>query len=187
MVSLEQVKLLETKVAKAIDFVKSLSEENAALRGKLDGYRRRIDELEVLVKAFKEDQGRIEAGIMSALERLNQFEDAVERGLSSGTPAAGFSEKSTAAVDVRPAAEDIPSRAEANLSQSPADSDEAILAELEAEEAAAREKAARSADAVPETLPETLSVAAAEPLGAEPPVSGAEEASHNEGAELDIF
>ncbi len=174
MVSLEQVKLLETKVAKAIDFVKSLSEENAALRGKLDGYRRRIDELEVLVKAFKEDQGRIEAGIMSALERLNQFEDAVERGLSSG-PQAAVAEKPAAA----PATVDVAPQAVAAPAESFPESDEAILAELEAEEAAARAKAAQAAEAAV--------AATAEPVAQEPPVSGAEEATHNEGAELDIF
>jgi chromosome segregation ATPase len=82
MVTLEQVKLLETKVAKAIDYVKKLSEENSLLRGKLDDYRNRIDELEVLIRSFKEDQGRIEAGIISALDRLNQFEDAMEREIT---------------------------------------------------------------------------------------------------------
>jgi len=82
MVTLEQVKLLESKVGKALSYVENLSAENATLREKLDGYRRRIDELETIVLAFKEDQGRIEAGIVSALERLNQFEDAVERGIN---------------------------------------------------------------------------------------------------------
>ncbi len=82
MVTLEQVKLLESKVGKALSYIETLSSENATLREKLDGYRRRIDELESVVLAFKEDQGRIEAGIVSALERLNQFEDAVERGIS---------------------------------------------------------------------------------------------------------
>ena len=82
MVTLEQVKLLESKVVKALSYIGTLSAENATLREKLDGYRRRIDELETIVLAFKEDQGRIEAGIVSALERLNQFEDAVERGIS---------------------------------------------------------------------------------------------------------
>ncbi len=82
MVTLEQVKLLETKVVKAIDYVKKLSEENSLLRGKLDDYRNRIDELEVLIRSFKEDQGRIEAGIISALDRLNQFEDAMEREIT---------------------------------------------------------------------------------------------------------
>lgn len=82
MVTLEQVKLLESKVGRALSYMESLAAENATLREKLDGYRRRIDELESIVLAFKEDQGRIEAGIVSALERLNQFEDAVERGIT---------------------------------------------------------------------------------------------------------
>jgi nucleoid-associated protein YgaU len=83
MVSLEQVKLLETKVARAISYVERVSGENSALQEKLDSYQRRIDELEVLVQRFKEDQGRIEDGILSALDRLNQFEDAIEKSLAA--------------------------------------------------------------------------------------------------------
>jgi FtsZ-binding cell division protein ZapB len=86
MVTLEQVKLLETKVAKAIDYVDHLTGENTMLKEKLSGYQTRIDELEVLIRQFKEDQGRIEGGILSALDRLNQFEDALERGVSSIIP-----------------------------------------------------------------------------------------------------
>jgi chromosome segregation ATPase len=91
MVSLEQVKLLETKVARAIDYIERVTKENAVLQEKLDSYQKRIDELEVLVQRFKEDQGRIEDGILSALDRLNQFEDAIEKSLASrersGVPA----------------------------------------------------------------------------------------------------
>jgi TolA-binding protein len=91
MVSLEQVKLLETKVARTIDYVERVAKENAVLQEKLDSYQQRIDELEVLVQRFKEDQGRIEDGILSALDRLNQFEDAIEKSLaareSSDSPA----------------------------------------------------------------------------------------------------
>lgn len=82
MSTLEQVKLLETKVAKAIDYVNRVNDENTMLREKLNGYQTRIDELEVLIKQFREDQGQIEGGILSALDRLNQFEDAIERGIS---------------------------------------------------------------------------------------------------------
>ena len=82
MVSLEQVKLLETKVARTIDYVKKVTEENSFLKGKLDSYQQRIDELEVLIKQFREDQSRIEDGILSALDRLNQFEDALESKLA---------------------------------------------------------------------------------------------------------
>jgi len=83
MVSLEQVKLLESRVTNVIDYVKKVNAENAKLKEKLDSYQKRIEELEVLVHQFKENQGRIEDGILSALDRLNQFEDALESKLST--------------------------------------------------------------------------------------------------------
>jgi len=99
MVTLEQVKLLDSKVSRLIGYVKKANDENSQLKEKLDSfskandensqlkerlnnYQKRIDELEVLVKQFKQEQGRIEDGILSALDRLNQFEDAVESKLS---------------------------------------------------------------------------------------------------------
>jgi len=90
LISLEQVQLLENKIAKAIDYVERLTSENAALTGerttlqkKLDANQKRLDELEVLVMRFKEDQGRIEDGIMAALDRLSQFEEAFENSLKN--------------------------------------------------------------------------------------------------------
>jgi hypothetical protein len=73
---------LESKVIKAIDYVNQITEENNLLRGKLETYQKRIDELEVLINRFKEDQGRIEEGIVSALDRLNQFETAIESSIA---------------------------------------------------------------------------------------------------------
>jgi len=94
MINLEQVKLLETKVAKAVDYVERLAKENATLhrqeaelQTRLESYQKRIDELEVLVMGFKEDQGRIEEGILAALDRLSQFEKAVEKSLKDNKPA----------------------------------------------------------------------------------------------------
>jgi|TergutMp193P3_1026864.scaffolds.fasta_scaffold10759_8 FtsZ-binding cell division protein ZapB len=88
MISLEQVQLLETKVARAVDYVRKvtaenavLSSERAGLQAKLEANQKRIDELEVLVMRFKEDQGRIEDGIIAALDRLSQFEEAFENSL----------------------------------------------------------------------------------------------------------
>jgi FtsZ-binding cell division protein ZapB len=104
MVTLEQVRLLETKVVKAIDFVKQVTEENNALKGKVDSYERRIDELEILIQHFKEDQGRIEDSILSALDRLNQFEDAVEKSLSPVRHEAKRSEN----VVLKPEAKAVP-------------------------------------------------------------------------------
>ena len=96
MISLEQVRLLESKVTRAIDYVKKVSEENTSLKGKLDAYKKRIDELEVLIQQFKDEQSRIEDGILSALDRLNQFEDALENTITAGAaPTSKASAKSS--------------------------------------------------------------------------------------------
>ena len=86
MVSLEQVKLLESKVTNVIEYVKKVTDENSKLKEKLNSYQKRIEDLEILVQQFKENQGRIEDGILSALDRLNQFEDALESKLSVELP-----------------------------------------------------------------------------------------------------
>jgi chromosome segregation ATPase len=141
MVTLEQVKLLETKVAKAIDFVNRITDENTLLKGKLETSRKRIDELEGLVQRFKEDQGRIEEGILSALDRLNQFEDVIGRSLST---VQAVVEKSAPvfppeSVSAGPSPEKEQSAASAEESLPDTnESDEAIMAALEAEEAAAK-------------------------------------------------
>jgi chromosome segregation ATPase len=77
MLTLDQVRSLENRVAKALGYIDRLTDENAALRERLGGYERRIKDLEVLIRDFQQDQGRIEEGILSALEKLNVFEDAV--------------------------------------------------------------------------------------------------------------
>jgi FtsZ-binding cell division protein ZapB len=96
MVPVEQVRQLESKVAKAIDYINKLTDENTSLKKKLDSYQTRIDELEVLIQRFKEDQARIEEGILSALGRLNRFEDDVHRTTMSVT-AGGVSPRQTQA------------------------------------------------------------------------------------------
>jgi len=88
MISLEQIQLLEEKVSKAVEYVKRVNAENIALLSektallqKMEANQKRIDELEVHVLRFKEDQGRIEDGIIAALDRLSQFEEAFENSL----------------------------------------------------------------------------------------------------------
>jgi FtsZ-binding cell division protein ZapB len=82
LISLEQIKLLESKVIKALEYIDQLTEENVRLREKLETYQKQIDGLEVVVQHFKEDQGRIEEGIVSALNRLNRFEADIEKSLA---------------------------------------------------------------------------------------------------------
>jgi FtsZ-binding cell division protein ZapB len=101
MISLEQVQLLESRVSKAIEYVRRISTENEELisqrdelNEKLESYQKRIDELEVHIMRFKEDQGRIEDGIIAALDRLSQFEEAFESSLKEKKPAKKTSPKS---------------------------------------------------------------------------------------------
>jgi FtsZ-binding cell division protein ZapB len=109
MVSLEQVKLLESRVAKAIDHVTRLTTENAVLHKRetelkirLDSYKKRVEELEAAVMRFKDDQSRIEDGILAALDRLSQFEEAVEKSLKDKNESA----KTPAKAQPRPAAKE---------------------------------------------------------------------------------
>ena len=106
MISLDQVKLLEAKVARAIEYVERVNSENIALvqreaelLAKLESSQKRTEELEALVLRFKEDQSRIEDGILAALDRLNQFEEAIEKSLedkpSNSKPAKSSSAKSS--------------------------------------------------------------------------------------------
>lgn len=77
MLNLDQVRLLENRVEKAVSKIESLTAENNLLRSQLSGLQARVNELEELVRSFKDDQGRIEEGILNALERLSAFEDSV--------------------------------------------------------------------------------------------------------------
>jgi len=120
MISLEQVQLLEAKVARAIEYVQrvtaenlSLASEKDGLQAKLEANQKRIDELEVLIMRFKEDQGRIEDGIIAALDRLSQFEEAFENSLKEKT--AG--KKAPAKPDAKQAAKTSEKPAEADASQ----------------------------------------------------------------------
>ncbi len=77
MITLDQIKQLDHKVRKAIDKINTLNSENNMLQEKLDNYQLRIEELEVLIDTFKEDQGEIENGIIEALNQLDILEDNI--------------------------------------------------------------------------------------------------------------
>jgi chromosome segregation ATPase len=87
MITLEQIQTLDEKVTAAVQVIRSLKVENASLQEKLDQYQNRIDELEVLINTFKKDQGKIEQGIINALEQLNELEDAIAEEASEPEPA----------------------------------------------------------------------------------------------------
>src|SRR5690554_2822463 len=78
MISVEQIRLLESKVQKAVGMLAALQEENRVLKSRLAQYESRIDELEYMIEEFKEDQSEIEQGIISALNKLEGLEAAAK-------------------------------------------------------------------------------------------------------------
>jgi chromosome segregation ATPase len=77
MVTLDQIRNLEAKVQRTVAYISELKDENSLLQKNLEKYRERIDELEVLINGYKEDQNEIEQGIMSALSHLDRLEDDI--------------------------------------------------------------------------------------------------------------
>jgi peptidoglycan hydrolase CwlO-like protein len=75
MITLEQIRLLEGKITRAIELIRVLKEENAALRKGLESAQKRMKELEGLVEGFKADQREIESVILRTMHHLDELED----------------------------------------------------------------------------------------------------------------
>ena len=105
MLNLDQIKQLEARVSKAIELMQTLKDENDLLKLELHDRQKRIEELENIVLVFKNDQAKIEEGIINALNHLSAFEDTVYQAADSTaasaiygtTPAASESSVSDAA------------------------------------------------------------------------------------------
>ncbi len=76
MVTLEQIRQLDARVHRAVEVIGKLREENNTLKNRLSEYQGRIEELEVLISNFKEDQSEIEHGITSALSQLATIDES---------------------------------------------------------------------------------------------------------------
>jgi chromosome segregation ATPase len=76
MVTLEQIRQLDARVHRAVELIGKLRDENNTLKNRLSEYQGRIEELEVLISNFKEDQSEIEHGITSALTQLATIDDS---------------------------------------------------------------------------------------------------------------
>ncbi|MFP4430749.1 MAG: cell division protein ZapB [Spirochaetaceae bacterium] len=70
MITLEQIRLLEERVRRAVDRIAGLQEENRELRARATQYEERVSELEARIDRFTKDQNQIEDGIKKALDRL---------------------------------------------------------------------------------------------------------------------
>jgi uncharacterized protein TP_0847 len=88
MLNLDQIKQLEARVSKAIELMQTLKDENDLLKLELHDRQQRIEELENIVLVFKNDQAKIEEGIINALNHLSAFEDTVYQAANSTAPSA---------------------------------------------------------------------------------------------------
>ncbi|WP_018525878.1 cell division protein ZapB [Alkalispirochaeta alkalica] len=77
MIKIEQVRLLEQRVQKVIARVGELQEENTILHEELQTYQDRVSDLEARLEGYASSQEEIEAGILSALQRLDEVEDTL--------------------------------------------------------------------------------------------------------------
>ncbi len=97
MITLEQIRLLEGKIARAIELIRILKEENTTLRKGLDSAQKRMKELETLVDGFKSDQKEIESVILRTIKNLDELEESA--GAAARDPSvssAGRKDHSTA-------------------------------------------------------------------------------------------
>ncbi|HTP57858.1 MAG TPA: cell division protein ZapB [Spirochaetia bacterium] len=76
MITLEQIRLLESKITRAIELIRVLKEENSTLRKGLESAQKRMKEMEGLVESFKTDQREIESVIVRTLQHLDDLEEA---------------------------------------------------------------------------------------------------------------
>ena len=77
MISLDQVLLLEQKVESAVEKIKQLEGENAALRNKCSELTNALSAKTEQLTAFENEQKTIESGIIKAIDRLNSIEHSV--------------------------------------------------------------------------------------------------------------
>lgn len=87
MLNLDQIKQLEARVSTAIELMQTLKDENDLLKLELHDRQKRIEELENIVLVFRNDQAKIEEGIINALNHLSAFEDTVYQAANSTAPA----------------------------------------------------------------------------------------------------
>jgi hypothetical protein len=80
MISLEQIRLLESKISRAIELIRVLKDENGTLRKGLESAQKRMKELESLVDGFKTDQREIESVIVRTLHNLDELEESTAAG-----------------------------------------------------------------------------------------------------------
>ena len=77
MISIEQIRKLESKIQEVVELLNRYKTENHQLKDHLKACEAGRAELEALLNQYKDEQGEIEQGIIKALEQLDSIEDIV--------------------------------------------------------------------------------------------------------------
>ena len=77
MITLDHVLLLQQKVESAVKKISQLQAENDALRSRCAELTNALSSKSEQLSAFEQDQGKIESGILKALDRLSAIENSV--------------------------------------------------------------------------------------------------------------
>ena len=110
MISLDQVLLLQKKVETAVEKIGTLTGENTQLKSENDALRSKCAELTKalsekteLVSTLESQQGQIEQGILSALNRLSTVENSVLNAAGSSSSEVKNENHSDKQADTAPA------------------------------------------------------------------------------------
>ena len=72
---MEQIKVLEDRIAKAIEMIKALRAENAQLRTNLSNAKLREEELESIVSSLKSGNDEVENELAAAVKLFDDFDN----------------------------------------------------------------------------------------------------------------
>ncbi|MGI5173387.1 hypothetical protein H0R92_07265 [Treponema sp. OMZ 840] len=78
MISLNQIQLLEQKVESVLQLVSQLQNEKSDLENQNADLKMQLQKITAKYEHFEQDGAKIEQGILSVLNRLNDMEDAVQ-------------------------------------------------------------------------------------------------------------
>ncbi|HBD68117.1 MAG TPA: hypothetical protein DC014_02470 [Treponema sp.] len=129
MISLDQVLLLQEKVETAVQRLaqlnadnERLTSENDALRSKCAELSKALEDKTELVSNLESDQNKIEAGILSALSRLDTVENSVlSAGSSTTSNAPSTNENTSTTSQENPSTESASSETQETTTEQNAD------------------------------------------------------------------
>lgn len=74
MITLEQIKTLENKIAKAVEVISALKQDNTKLKGEKEVLQARVNELESSHNDFVNGQDELEKSILGAISKLDELD-----------------------------------------------------------------------------------------------------------------